>query len=164
MHNQKKPDKRNQEDLLVEFTDRILAASKPEEVEMHQGDPELVEYEKMVVRVVKTYGSEQPGREAAARIRAELIREWRRSGYEQKRAAALKPRWFDRIRSWQPATVWGLAAVAAIMLAAIFLLPAGLETVLPGTALADSDTLPFIILGLLVVVTIAAYVVGKRKR
>ena len=144
------PDAQHHDDELAEFADRLLASDAPETLEMATKDQELLELQQTALRLERAFGSAQPDQAMAARIWANLKKEWRQ--HKRDSRASADSQWrrsfgFRRLARRQ-ATAFALLAAVVAVVASILLLAPGAPTgdTLPGTAEGQSGLLPVIVL------------------
>ena len=149
------------DDALVAFTDGLLSGDDAGSQEMVAKEQELQELKGVVVRLHQTFESTRPDPAMAARIRDNLVAEWREVG-----AAAGSPpfwrRWLQPDRARRP--LYGLAMASALVLVGIvasFLIPSS-DVSLPATA-GVGKTAIWLFVGLGAVVVAIVWWAARRK-
>jgi len=158
------------DDELAHFADRILANEEPEMIKMSGQKQELLALEAMATRMDRAFKASEPAKAASSRIRANLVREWQRSGPQ-----AGKPSFWARWL-WMPSVTqpqWaGIAAAAAALVLVVFAFPILLSSVtepLSGAAGNGGqviiDPAKFVVVGLGVIALAGiVWFVRRRKR
>lgn len=114
------------DDQLAEFVDRLLDDESPQGLEMHVQDQELLELFDTAMRIKRAFGDESLDRSTALRIKAKLVNEWRRGGYNRKRNTFCQ-RLISRRTGWKSTTgrqrKYGVILAVAIILFLIIAYP-----------------------------------------
>jgi len=161
------------DDELARFTDRLLAGEPPDTQESAGVDTELLEMQKTAARLNHAFGSGQPDRAMADRVRANLASEWSRV-FSRPRTASV---WRNLrqgvstvgggVRSASPTRrIVGWAFAAVVLIALVLLLPLDLSGELAGSAGQQSEGVinPVFLVGGLVVLGGVVWWLLRSKR
>jgi len=159
MHEHPRLDDQNLDDQLAAFTDRLLAKEGSEGDLDLSPNPELRELQETLVLMKMAAGDTQPGQDMADRIRNNLVAEWRESGIEKQPVSL-----WERVRQFSPfhKTAWQstvsrqrtfalsfAVALAAVVVAAVFVVSPSTEINLLATAGGQFAFLGTIVVGII---------------
>ncbi|MBN1146271.1 MAG: flagellar biosynthesis anti-sigma factor FlgM [Anaerolineales bacterium] len=167
-------DDRRLDELLVEFTDRILPLDALDQVDLSAPGSELRSLEDTVALLKRAIADDEPYQVVSERIRARLTAEWHRSGILESQPLARKQAdrrrhpssWFRRIPGlrMQRSFAMGFAALAVLLLFALLLFSPEIEGGnLTATVTARTGLLPAILLAAFAVLVVAYWFYRKRR-
>jgi anti-sigma-K factor RskA len=159
------------DDELARFADRVIGGERPEVPDRMDENRELAETMQTVVRLERTLKADQPDPAMSHRIKANLLKEWERSGPAADQGSFWQRLWPDR-EGWSAAQQRQLAGlvvaigVVALLLSAYPLIIAG-GSILPGTGSGGGAGLPVspaFVVGGLVVLAGALWWLSRPRR
>lgn len=133
------------DEMLADFTDRIMDVEEAEDLEFFTDNEQYKGLQETVVVLKRTLGRGQPAPEVESRIRANLIEEWHRSWKIKPGKSASPGKTWISSASRRRANILRLAmAIIFVGIAALILSPVvGIPLV--GTA-GNGNTLTFILI------------------
>jgi hypothetical protein len=153
--NHKTPRDLDQE--LADFTDQILSPGAAQPVP--DGDPELAELQETVLLLKQASEEAGVSKEAAARMRARLVRRI------QQEMPGRTNAWVDLVATLRQnlGVVIGAIVVVALAITLIVVQPGSLPGELPGTATGGSSWVIWLVCGFLSVIVIIVLWLRSRK-
>jgi hypothetical protein len=159
------PEKQHLDDQLVEFTDRLLAGETTEEFPMDTPSTELSSYQEIVLRMKHVAGEVTPAPALREKIRARLVAEWQKAGFQQAASPKIQPRgWVKSTRSGRRQFLYRLAFVMVVVLLASFFLFPHLDSGLSGASGGQSSWLYFIVIALVILLGFALWWYSRRRQ
>lgn len=163
---------RHLDDLLAEFTDRILSMEEVERVSFSTQDPELRALEETALLLRKVVGVQRPSKALSERIRANLVAEWQgsevspRSRYQTDQR--LTRNWLHRL-GWRSNLrtrrnlALGLVSIVAILVVAVLFFSPAVGSNLTGTASGQASLIAIILVLVIAAAAVIYWILTSRR-
>ncbi|MEW5871925.1 MAG: hypothetical protein AB1894_21835 [Chloroflexota bacterium] len=142
------------DDLLAEFTDRLMSMNASEDLPLDSQDQELKALQETVILLKRALADERPSPVMAERIRRSLSVEWKRADRKYQKAPGLVDRAKDFLgslgqsvqHSRQRSFALSFAAVAVLVVLVVLLAAPELVEPITGVAWGSEEWVPAVII------------------
>lgn len=163
---------RHLDDLLADFTDRILSMNDVERVSLSTQNPELRALEETTLLLRKAVGVQRPSKAMSERIRANLVAEWHESGVSSRPKSQPDQRlirnWLQKL-GWRPTVrrrrtlALGLVSILAILVVAVLFFYPEVGSNLTGTASGQASLISIILVLVVVAIAVIYWIFNSRR-
>ena len=163
---------RHLDDLLAEFTDRILSLEDVERVSLSTQDPELRALEETALLLRKVVGAQRPSKALSERIRANLITEWQGLEVSPRQRFEVDQRltrnWWRKL-GWRPnlrtrrTLALGLVSIVAILVVAVLFFSPEVGSNLTGMASGQASLIAIILVLVIAAAAVIYWILTSRR-